>query len=144
MHATHTFDVVSRTCASVLVGFAIASCTRSSLGESDAAVKESRVTHDAYWCEYGEPAKAPCFDCGGGSFAGCREGVICRRVCNEDADCPMPSGGTSVPECAQTQVGGECVLFCEGIKGECPDEMECVSGICFYMFQDTTVCRGGP
>jgi hypothetical protein len=144
MQVSQTFDVVSRTCASVLVVFATSACTRSSLGESDAAITESRPSHDAYWCKYGEPVKAPCFGCGGGSFAGCREGVICRRLCSEAADCPAPGGGTSVPECVQTQVGGECILFCDGDKGECPDEMECTDGICFYMFQDTTICRGGP
>jgi hypothetical protein len=144
MHANQTFDVVSRTCASVLVVFATAACTRSSLGETDAAIMESPASHDAYWCKYGEPPSGPCFACSGGSFSGCREGVVCRRLCKEASECPAPNGGTSVPECAQTQLGGECILFCGGDKGECSKDMECVDGICFYMFQDTTICRGGP
>jgi hypothetical protein len=103
------------------------------------------VSHSEYWCEYGMPVKAPCFDCGGASFAGCREGVICRQLCSDASDCPAPSsGGTSVPECVQTQVGGECMMLCGGEKGNCPDDMECGDGLCFYMFQDTTTCRGGP
>jgi hypothetical protein len=125
--------------------FALAACSRSTLGELDAALTESADTHDAYWCKYGEPAKAPCFDCSGASFAGCHEGVICRRECKEASDCPAPGpGGSSVPECVQTDGGGECILYCGGEKGDCPDGMKCADRVCFYMFQDFKTCAGGP
>ncbi len=100
-------------------------------------------TSSPYYCQYhaqgaAQPPPAPpapCFGCGGATVEECREGAICRQLCESDADCPDPGSGNPRVTCAGTQMGRECFLYCD--QGEsCPSGMTCSGGMCYYVFDD--------
>lgn len=95
-----------------------------------------------YFCVYGKPEEASCRSCSGESFPGCLEGVICKHACSAATDCPSPRTGKSTPICSETDDGGECALPCNE-RASCPDGMGCSGARCFFMYEDTKVCKGG-
>lgn len=82
----------------------------------------------------------PCTDnphCGMGSQLASvsSEGdCLCKVFCEEDADCPIPSSGSSEPVCVLDDffvdgMNGECALPCSESE-LCPDELVCITGTC--------------
>ena len=68
----------------------------------------------------------------------CMQGCLCVDDCMTDADCPVPSTGTAVPECWDKGPGFEndrCILPCDGGQ-VCPDGMTCApewGDICMWV-----------
>ena len=92
-------------------------------------------TGSPYYCEYMPPKQGACALCGGATVGNCREGVSCSHPCEHASDCPAADSGNASVGCAQTPIGGQCLLGCE--HGEtCPDGMTCSGGSCYYVFDD--------
>ena len=87
-----------------------------------------------YYCEF-MALHDTCTGCYGATVSSCREGVTCRVACDQAADCPAAKSGNAKIDCAQTQVGGLCMLSCA--NGEtCPDSMTCSGDQCYYVYDD--------
>ncbi|WP_157069452.1 hypothetical protein [Sandaracinus amylolyticus] len=61
-------------------------------------------------------------ECGLSGFASGEQGGTCQPSCFTDADCPVPSSGTAVPDC--DVAGTSCSLDC-GAGQTCPDGQVC-------------------